>query len=332
MKKLLIATAALAMVAGSVQAQSSVTVYGRVGMESKTVDTTTSVSTVEGSTTAFGTSVLGFKGTEDLGGGLKANFQLEGGLSVADGTLGSATSSSANANTNQLFNRQSWVGLSSANMGELKFGRTETATKKIEGIGDLGTNIFDLGGSVDSYTDRFATTASYTTPSFAGLTAEFTNTNAKDAAAAYTALETGAEINAFNIQYKSGKLLLAAGQAVSKANDGFKNKNTLFGATYDAGFAKLEAAYQDEEIAEGNKDTLVQLGAIVPVNPKFDLRVNYSKYSDDSNSAGDITYMGVLAVYHLSKRTQAFAGYRNDKSDTAAKDGTFSSVGINHSF
>jgi len=82
MKKLLIATAALAMVAGTVQAQSTVSVYGRVGVESLSNDTAAAdpVTVMNGSATALGSSIIGFKGTEDLGGGLKAMFVLEGNL------------------------------------------------------------------------------------------------------------------------------------------------------------------------------------------------------------------------------------------------------------
>jgi predicted porin len=333
MKKSLLALAALSTLASVAQAQ-SVTLYGRVGGEMKTNDGATSVTTMDGAATALGTSVVGIRGSEDLGGGLTANFNLEGALATTDGTLGSTNSSSSTAaNTNQVFNRQSWVGLSSKTLGAIKVGRTESATKKIEGIGDLGTNIFDLGGEVDTNTDRFGSTVSYTTPTFAGLTAEFTNTNARDVAAAYTAVETGLEINAFNIQYQAGKLLLAAGQATSKKADGYKTKNTLLGATYDAGFAKFEAAYQDEEKSATQKDKLTQFGAIVPVNAKFDLRVNYSKLdSGTTDLTKDITYTGVLAVYHLSKRTQAFAGYRNDDLGGTGQTNKFTSVGLNHAF
>jgi predicted porin len=324
MKKLLIATAVLATLASAAQAQ-SVTLYGRVGGEMKTNDGATSATVMDGAATALGTSVIGIRGSEDLGGGLTANFNLEGGLAAANGNLGGT------ANTNEVFNRQSWVGLTSKSLGAIKVGRTETATKKIEGIGDLGTNIFDLGGAVDTFTDRFGSTVSYTTPTFAGLTAEFTNTNARDVTAA--ALEAGQEINAFNVQYQAGKLLLAAGQATSKTTAGVKQKNTLFGATYDAGFAKFEAAYQDEEQSATRTDKLTQIGAIVPVNAKFDVRVNYSKLNaETTNAADDITYTGVIAVYHLSKRTQAFAGYRNDDLGGTGQTNKFTSVGLNHAF
>jgi len=90
MKKLLIATAALAMVAGTAQAQSSVTVYGAVGASTnsyKTNGADVAARSQNGSRDQLGTTALGFRGTEDLGGGLTAFFTLEGDLSMS-GVLG----------------------------------------------------------------------------------------------------------------------------------------------------------------------------------------------------------------------------------------------------
>ncbi len=61
-------------------------------------------------------SRVGFRGREDLGGGLAANFTLEAGLNANDGS---------NADGNRFFNRQSWVGLSGT-WGEVRFGRQNT--------------------------------------------------------------------------------------------------------------------------------------------------------------------------------------------------------------
>jgi predicted porin len=92
MKKLLIATAALAMVAGTVQAQSSVTVYGLLDMgyaaqQTKATNTTNAGITTKtqaiGASEGLAASRLGFRGTEDLGGGLKADFVYELGINIA---------------------------------------------------------------------------------------------------------------------------------------------------------------------------------------------------------------------------------------------------------
>jgi predicted porin len=138
MKKLLIASAALAMVAGTVQAQSSVTIYGLIdagygSTETKFTDTgTANVGMVAASTagslrnsvknTGIGavedptaSSRLGFRGTEDLGGGLSANFNLELDTSLNGGEAVSTNNA-----------RTSTVGFSSKTMGTINVGRQLT--------------------------------------------------------------------------------------------------------------------------------------------------------------------------------------------------------------
>lgn len=122
MKKSLIALAVLAA-SGAAMAQSSVTLYGIadvwVGRTSVTtaagVKTNTSVLQSGG----LGGSRLGFKGTEDLGGGLKAVFALEQGVAVDTGAGGT-------------FNRQSYVGLAGG-FGQVTFGNTWTAMDDVLG-------------------------------------------------------------------------------------------------------------------------------------------------------------------------------------------------------
>jgi predicted porin len=323
MKKHLIAAAVAAAVA--VPAAAQVTVYGAIGYHSQTLDTADGDVTTQSTDTKYnlGSPVIGFKGSEDLGGGLKASFNLEGGLNTNDGSLGSATA-------NQTFNRQSWVGISGG-FGALKFGRTANATKDIEGLGDVGANLFDLGSAVDEYTDRFGSTVHYKSPSFSGVTVTLSNTQGHDATLASP--EAGAEVNAFNVTYKAGPLTVAAGQADAGSVSGVDIGNTLFGASYDMGFAKFEIAYQAEKFSNSTTDKLTQFGAIIPVAKNLKLHANVSKFDDGDAVSTDIDYMGVMAVYSLSKRTRAFAGYRDDSYGTGGtSDQSVSTFGLIHSF
>jgi predicted porin len=143
MKKLLIATAALAMVAGTAQAQSSVTVYGLIDAGYATSEIShgagaeTNQKAVGGLHSANGTgtlsgSRLGFRGTEDLGGGMKANFVLETGINYSNGQGATTTASSndaALANTNMFANvRQGWAGLSGS-FGDVRIGTHNSLAK-----------------------------------------------------------------------------------------------------------------------------------------------------------------------------------------------------------
>src|SRR5206468_11651565 len=139
MKKTLIALAALAA-AGTASAQSSVTLFG-------IVDVNYAHYSVDGGTSAYGTAAssghvnvltnsgynssrLGFRGTEDLGGGLSASFWLEAGISNDDGRAGGAIAAgnqgvTVAGNTGLNFNRRSTVSLAGG-WGELRLGRDYT--------------------------------------------------------------------------------------------------------------------------------------------------------------------------------------------------------------
>jgi len=148
MKKSLLALAALGAFVGTAQAQSSVTVYGIMdasysGIESNStstagVKTTTNVRNTVNGDGALSTSRLGFRGVEDLGGGLSAQFVLEfdlinignGGTGDQGSQAATAVSGASNANATGGFRgfgpRYSYVGLSDKNLGTLRLGRQET--------------------------------------------------------------------------------------------------------------------------------------------------------------------------------------------------------------
>jgi predicted porin len=343
MKKHLIAAAVAAAVA--VPAAAQVTVYGAVGtgVEQTKTQLTTSSSSAASNGTRFsgggqglGTSVIGFRGSEDLGGGLKAEFLLEGSLQTNSGEVGGGSGNSA---TNQTFDRQSWVGVSGA-FGSFRFGRTATASKDIEGYGDLGTNIFDLGGPVDSFTDRFANTIRYQTPTFAGFNVVLTQTNGKDTVKNATNHDAkGVEISSYVVNYSKGPLSAGVGSAESKSITGFNANNTLFGASYKLGFATLEVGYQTEKPDADGTDKLTQFGAIVPLGNGVDVRLNYSKLDVQGTGAAatssDLKHVGIMGVSTLSKRTRAYAGYRDTTGGAGAAATAASkltTVGLIHSF
>ena len=115
MKKTLLALAVFGAFAGTTSAQSNVTIYGLVDMaiqhENDGANTRTALDSGE-----FAGSRIGFKGSEDLGGGLKVNFQLESGFGADDGKLNQG---------GRIFGRQAWVGMSGG-FGSVNLGRQWT--------------------------------------------------------------------------------------------------------------------------------------------------------------------------------------------------------------
>jgi len=189
MKKSLLAVAAMTAFAGAAQAQSSVTVYGIIdagytnGSASLTngsgVSTKQNVSRISNSMESG--SRLGFRGTEDLGGGSSANFVFEVGMQPA-GNAGSnsdssspavpTASSSSNAGSpNQTFNtRQAYVGLAKKGIVDVRIGTQNTFNWEQAGSDTTGQLNQTFGSMLAPTTDGtfFATT---TVPSAVGTTA-----------------------------------------------------------------------------------------------------------------------------------------------------------------
>ena len=162
MKKSLLAVAAMGAFASAAQAQSSVTVYGildmgYIGSNAREVAAST-VATQPGiggtgavtkiQKSAFGqaaeqTNRLGFKGTEDLGGGSSAFFTVELGLVPQNGNLSGGDPYDAVQNTSQgsgsaIDNRQSFVGLKKNGLGQAAFGRQYTPIFNAGAVTDPG--------------------------------------------------------------------------------------------------------------------------------------------------------------------------------------------------
>lgn len=118
MKKSLLALAALTAFAGVASAQSSVTVFGGIDLAARNVKNGPAGSLKTLSTDGNYSSRLGFRGVEDLGGGLKAGFWLEAGVGADTGGLGSPTAT---------WNRRATASLM-GDFGEIRLGRDYTPT------------------------------------------------------------------------------------------------------------------------------------------------------------------------------------------------------------
>jgi predicted porin len=222
MKKSLFAAAALTAIAGAAQAQSSVTVYGildmgYIGSNAREVAASGVVTKTQKS--AFGngaeqTSRLGFKGTEDLGGGTSAFFTVELGLTPQNAELSGGVSKDALQGTNQasgsaVDNRQSFVGLKKNGLGQFAFGRQYTSVFNAAAATDpgqlnnvVGNVVYNSGSAYTAdnnasgtnnnigFTNRASNMLSVKSDSFSGLSGSafyaLNNTNATQTATGNT--------------------------------------------------------------------------------------------------------------------------------------------------
>ncbi|MRW89847.1 porin [Duganella sp. FT80W] len=153
---------------GSAAAQSDVTMYGIIDVGVTHIDNLPGGSKTYMRPGSKDGSRLGFLGSEDLGGGLKAIFKLEAGFNPDDGTAGQAGS---------LFNRAAYLGLSDRKLGTLTLGRQYSSY--FDAINPLGPVPVVTGaagdhpGDIDGFdiTIRSNNAIKYTSPTWHGITA-----------------------------------------------------------------------------------------------------------------------------------------------------------------
>lgn len=337
MKKSLIALAVLAA-SGAAMAQSTVTLYGIVDAYLGSAKTDNGLA--NGSVTQtvlnggnFNGNRWGLKGSEDLGGGLKANFQLENGFSIDNGTT------SKDANGALMFGRQAWVGVSGG-FGATKIGRVYTAYDDVNGqFNGAFDSSFSPSGNVmksTGYTSRANNGLRYETPNFGGITAALSYGLGENAA---PGIDAGSN-TALNLAFASGPVSASLGYQVEKANGNAESiKFTRLGAGYDLGMAFLKASYGKAEnmgAVNGADATEYQIGVDVPVGAALSFSGSYAK-SDDNAKAGDASRkgFGIAAKYTLSKRTFVYAGYERDtteKANTADLTNSLFGLGVQHRF
>jgi predicted porin len=316
MKKTLIALATLAAAAG-VHAQSSVTIYGL--MDAGVVQANKTGATEGGvagdSITKFQTGIgntsrLGFKGTEDLGGGLKANFNLEQGVSVQNGTTGG-------------FTRAANLGLEGS-FGKVTMGRVSNPLYEAYNVGDInggknmgsGTIYFNGAAAAYTGTNFLSQTVVYDSPNFNGVFGRayygFGNV-AGDAAKSRTMGGV--------LAYATGPLV--AGVAYQEMNDATasdagKMKVTAGVGSYSFGALTVKGGYVwAKNSPSTSKHEIAMLGAGYAVTPALGLTAGYYNLRDKNATANKNDMFSLAANYALSKRTTAYAIVTNSKNKGA---------------
>ena len=336
MKKSLIALAVLAA-SGAAMAQSSVTLYGVADVAVTHVNGLDNWTGLNSG--ANKTSRLGFRGVEDLGGGLKANFVLEGGfnLDTGDGKSGGATDSGFQ------FKRQSTVGLA-GNFGEVRLGRELTAafnaTARYDVFGSVGiarSQLWEDGKNLDTTTfadpyyyttnQRVSNAITYVSPNFSGFKVAanygFGEVAGKNSDGRYFG---------GGLTYDNGPLSLGLGaERLNKGNGAAMQAQSShdltawsLGGSYDLGVAKLLAGYRQSTAKDvlglGDlKNRGYMLAVTAPVGPGL-VRAAYNRYEAKFDGEKGVTdQFGLGYVYNLSKRTSVYGTYAyiKNKNDNA---------------
>lgn len=300
MKKTLIALAVLAA-SGAAMAQSSVTLYG-VADASLQKTTGAQFAASASGLANNGNSRFGFKGTEDLGGGLKVSFNYEAAVNIATGGTDAST-----------FQRAAYVAVSGG-FGELAAGRRLTpaflgmANYELTGTANYSAvaNTFGYGGSLTNV--RNTAQVSYTTPKMGGFKAMLGTILAGN--------NGGKAKTDMNVTYNAGPL--AVGLTYEKTSGSQAGKS--LGASYDLGQFIVAASMQDPEgLLKG-----------YTIGGTAKLGANTVTLDLAHNTGGAKTYTNYIleAKEPLSKRTFLYQIYYRDGNTSKSTLG----AGMRHNF
>ena len=358
MKKTLLALAVVA--ASSAYAQSSVTVFGIVDNAFSLGNGSIASKTSLSSPGYFG-SRLGFRGSEDLGDGMKANFWLEAGFTSDDG-VGAASSSNnqvptppaAGAGSQGLtFNRRALVSMTSG-FGEVALGRDYTpffiVNTTYDPFGSNGSGASRaLVGTAGAYAGvntvavRASNMISYTTPPLGGFVAQVMTYFGENASndPAGTSPGTGSGLR---LGYANGPISVGLGwnkvglTATSEVN------SLNVGGSYDFGVAKVRAFYSSDDVSAAARVVKGYLLAVTaPLGSGF-VRAAYSTTNNGAATAAETKQLALGYVYSFSKRTDVYVNLVSvDNSGgaaaalngavTAANSGSSAfDLGIKHTF
>lgn len=357
MQKKIIALAVSAVASGAAFAQSNVQVYGVIDVGFARIDPEggSAVNKIESG--MLRTSRLGFKGSEDLGNGLKAIFGLEYRLNadVNQGLGGFYTNDAAGLQGSTSGTaREQFLGLS-GDFGTIKGGRMNTTAFKW-GVKYtvLGASIFDVtgdnsmwaGSRINPLADiRVSNAVAYNSPSWAGFSFDVNYARPIESAASGSGHVDMAQLGLY---YDKGPLSIGAvydsikghgdasltlsslafargaGFPAATTTIGYDEldvKSANVGASYDFGMFRLKATYQNDKFNNLAHNSVWGVGAEIPVLAKGTVHAVYSGSKVKTLANADSKGFSLAYTHALSKRTTAYAGYTWRGNDAAARSG-----------
>ena len=325
-------------------AQSSVSIYGRVNtsVEHQKLGNASATGMVSNS------SFIGFKGSEDLGNGLKAGFVLEAQFNSDNG------SGASGANSDQFnFERNSEVNLSGT-FGMVRLGSFDPYSYSVTADA-VSMHNHDTGPTADMLYSMAATKGNviaYRTPTIAGFDAELQYRFGEKAKKTFTSqglltITDGQDEGGWNLgaNYANGPLGLGFGYSTEKiksltTTDSGKKQQYAFRASYQIADLTLAGYYQKQKNSSTGataKRDVFRIAAMYVIGAS-ELHANYGKASKakvngvkNGNSANQWT---LAYNYNLSKRTKVYALYSNlSHTDSAGIDfkGSFTMTSTNGS-
>lgn len=344
-KKNLVAAAALMALAGV--AQADVKLYGMIDMSAGSFAGAHATGAAARTTQVAGgsmqTSFLGFGGSEDLGGGLKAEFALE---TFLTGDTGATVANNAGNFWGRASNVALSGGFGKVALGQYDnplftsgytynpFGSSMTFSPTMRHFNYIGQTTTNLTGAGVGFDTGWVNSVTYESPVMSGFQGiaqvaakEKTGTNEKNSSSVAVSYNAG-PLSAMLTYVKGG---LSTSTTAYTANEKVWN----LGASYDFIVVKAFGQYTDinESTPNAGKDKIYQLGVSVPVTDKAAVLASFGQLKNKTN-AGVSTKNEVLSLgydYTLSKRTDVYGVFMNERQSTLTSGQSFA-VGIKHNF
>ena len=306
MKKTLLALAALTAFAGVASAQSSVTLFGIVDLSLNNIKNGSQTQKLM-SSDQLNSNRIGFRGVEDLGGGMRAGFWIEGGMSPDTGGTG------------QNWQRRSTVSLMGG-FGEIRLGRDYLATFSnrasfdpfgFNGLGHMGQTESVLGSGVDRV--RSNNMIGYFLPAMGGVYGQVQVAAGENVQGnKFVGARFGYAGGPVNVGASMGKHYKTGAMA-----DDFTTAN--IGASFDLGFLKISGDYNKVDYGTSDQKNLM-LGVSVPFGAST-LKASYNK------ATGSIRTQNAAATLVQNQGAKHFAlGYQYDLSKRTALYATIASL------
>ena len=306
MQRQLLIAAAAALLAGSAFAQSSTEIYGRINLSLERQD----VGGDSRSVVQDNSSRIGFRGTEDLGGGLKAGFVIEHGFNADTG-----------AAAGDFWGRESTLSLSGG-FGTLRVGNMPASEAYFATADYISMHNHDTGTSSDALYGFVSVGAlqnaiAYTSPTMSGLRLDVQ----------YGLKESTKTDNPLSLaaNYDAGPLHLGFGY-----EDYNGNKSTAIRALYEMGAITVGGYYEKGggDLSYNN----IRVSAMYAMGAS-EFHANYGNRGDTNDVDGTGANQFTLGYnYNLSKRTKLYAFYTRLDTDVAGADFSSVALGMRHNF
>ena len=316
MNKKLLAIAVAAALSPAV-ASADATVYGRIHVSADSISGSAQTNNLFLNSNS---SRFGVKGSEDLGGGMKALYQLEagvnatgGGQSVGDGNGGT----NSNSTTTGVFTnaRDMYVGVA-GDFGAVLTGRLGGSNQYVYDSNLFGDQIGDAATFTNTLPGRLNSVLAYATP----------NMNGFDALVAIVpGSALSASNNSFTLKLNYAAKGIGAHLFTANAYAGNVNiKPLAIAGSYDFGAGMVTAQYVKAKVDTGGTTTTDQsifnIGGQFNVSDKSAIKAQISKAGDNNSAAG--TGASMIAIgydYSLSKRTGLYVAFAQVSNDAGAK-------------